>query len=484
LDQPLSTGWCLAGWLIATVLFVGLAAASGGPGAIDSSESIYSTWAIAHGQFACAFPSVTLPHEPLIAPVYPLYSGAVAAAAHIGSSVTFPSRAAMGPHCGTAIVAMRAWAFHSGAFLPTRWIAFTSWLVLMAGVVTWLRASGRGRCGWEPATVIVLACLPPLWICVSFYFHPQDLVALGFALVAMACAVRGRWAVAGVFVALAVLSQQYALLVAAPLLVLAPAHRRARFFAGGAGAAALVVTPFLAAGSTGVLRAIALGSGANASVGGTMMWYVTHQGPAMVMLSRILPIILAIAAAVFVTRRLGPAALTPPALGSLVAFCLSLRLLFEQNFFAYYLMALVVALILADVVRSNIRGSLVAWLAVLTMVFCVDGYFLRITAGLHGEDVIPLLVILTALGLAVYAEVRGRTWATWHRLLWSAVVVCTVITWPLKVNPLLLHAPIWVWQAVFVATGAMLAAGPLLDMGVVRDRVGRSVSRGATTVPA
>ena len=57
-------------------------------------------------------------------------------------------------------------------------------------------------------------------------FHPQDLFAMGFALAAMACVRRSAWAVAGVFIALAVLSQQFAVLVAVPLLVLAPGLRK------------------------------------------------------------------------------------------------------------------------------------------------------------------------------------------------------------------------------------------------------------------
>jgi hypothetical protein len=330
--------------------------------------------------------------------------------------------------------------------------------------------------------LIVLACLPPLWITVSYYFHPQDLVALGFALAAMACAVRDRWAGAGVLVAVAVLSQQFALLAAAPLLVLAPRSRRFRFVAGAAGAAAVIVGPFLMAGSRGVLRAITIGSGDTPSIGGTVMWYLTHQGPAVVLFSRVLPIVLALATAALVSRRFGTAALTPTVVGSLVAFCLSLRLLFEQNFFAYYVLALVVTLILADVVRGNVRGSLVAWVASLTMVFCVDGYFLRLTSGLHGEDVIPIFVILTAVGLTVHRVLRGRTWSWWSKLLWSAFVVCTVVTWPLQANPLLLRAPTWVWQALFAVTGAMLAAGPLLED--FRDRTTGATQNVDADVPA
>jgi hypothetical protein len=184
----------------------------------------------------------------------------------------------------------------------------------------------------------------------------------------------------------------------------------------------------------------------------------------MVLISRILPIVLAVAAAWLVARRLGRAALSPPALGSLIAFCLSLRLLFEQNLFAYYFVALLVAVVLVDVVRGHVRGSLVAWVATLSIVFCLGDNFLNVASGLHGQDVIAPLIVLTAISLTVYGTVRGRTWPAWTRFLWSAVVVCAVVTWPLKVNPVLLRAPMWVWQALFAVTGAMLAAGPLLDL--------------------
>ncbi len=233
----------MLGWAIATALFVGLATLTGGPGRIDAAESAYSTWAIAHGRLACAFPSVTVPHEPLVAPVYPFVSGVVAALAGIGRSVPFPTQSAMGHGCGTAVAAIHHWALSAGALEPTLWIGFTGWLILMAGVVAWLRASGRGRCGWEPATLIVLACLPLVWICVSPYFHPQDLVALGIVLAAMACALRSRWAAAGVLIALALLSQQFALLVAAPLLMLAPRAYRGRFVGSALVTAALVILP-------------------------------------------------------------------------------------------------------------------------------------------------------------------------------------------------------------------------------------------------
>ena len=52
---------------------------------------------------------------------------------------------------------------------------------------------------------------------------------MGFALAATACAKRSRWVGAGILIALAVLSQQFALLVEGSLLVLTPPARRWRY---------------------------------------------------------------------------------------------------------------------------------------------------------------------------------------------------------------------------------------------------------------
>ena len=67
-----------------------LIAVFSGPSRVDDQESIYSTWAIAHGQIVCAYPPVSLPSEPLVAPLYPLISGGIAAITRIGHDVPFP----------------------------------------------------------------------------------------------------------------------------------------------------------------------------------------------------------------------------------------------------------------------------------------------------------------------------------------------------------------------------------------------------------
>ncbi|HVB92245.1 MAG TPA: hypothetical protein VND70_09125, partial [Acidimicrobiales bacterium] len=176
---------------------MGLVRLSGGPANGDAVESVYLTWAIAHGHLACTYLSeATLHHaaSPAAAPLWPLISGAFAALARIGHHVAFPSQSALGPHCSTAIRAMTRWANRSGAFWSTTRLGYLSWLALLAGVVVLLRASGRGRCWWEPATLVLLAVIPCVMAPLSEDFHPQDLVVMGLTFMGLACAQRRRWA--------------------------------------------------------------------------------------------------------------------------------------------------------------------------------------------------------------------------------------------------------------------------------------------------
>ena len=78
----------------------------------------------------------------------------------------------------------------------------------------------------------MLACAPPVWMPLLQFFHPQDIMATGLALGALASVRRDRWVCAGVLVALALTSQQFALLVLAPLIVVVPQKFRARFVRG------------------------------------------------------------------------------------------------------------------------------------------------------------------------------------------------------------------------------------------------------------
>ena len=281
------------------------------------------------------------------------------------------------------------------------WIGYLGWFVLAAGIVLLLRACGRGKCGWEFVTLLLVACLPPVWMCVEEFFHPEDLVALGLSLAAMACARRNAWVGAGVLVALAVLSQQFALLVAVPLLVFAPAPRRVAYLTSAAATAAAGLVILLVVSSRTALDAALFGTG-NSGGRGTVLSELHLSGGLLVFTSRIVPLGLSLILAWLVLQKLGPRALEPVPLLSVMALSLSLRLVFEQALYGYYLLAVSVMLVLLDVMGRRIRGSLVAWLLLLTLVYVEapttsSTVFDRVPWGYHAQQILPAVVLLLAL---------------------------------------------------------------------------------------
>jgi len=444
------------------VLFVGIVELMGGPATGDADVVDVSTWPIAHGQLACAFPKNRI----VIAPLYPFVSGVLSAAARIGHAVPFPSRAALGPDCVDAYSAFTDWAWKAGALSDTLLVGYVGWLALAAGAVALLRASGRGRCGWEPATLLLLACLPPVWMCLENFFHPQDLLAMGLALGAVACARRSWWLGAGVLIALATLSQQYALLVATPLLVVAPGDRRWRFAGAAAVTLALAVVTLFVVSSFTAVTAVLIGS-ANSALSSTVLTALHLHGGARVFVSRFVPLEIALVLAWWATDRLGPDVLEPVPLLSLLGVSLGLRLVFEVNMWGYYYMALAVVLVLLDVVGGRIRASLAAWLGAVSVVYLVGPTTSRAVwnaVGWGGDArqlLVPLVVVLAVAVIAFHAA-RGRL--EWNDVVWVGLASGAALAWPSTHNPLGAHlAGLW-WQVALVPLGIVLAAKPLLAL--------------------
>ena len=458
LDRPLSPWWCAAGWLLATGIFVALVQLSGGPAIGDADQSAFSAWALAHGRPACAFPPGPAP----AAPLYPLVSAVVAAVILVGHGVPFPSDAALGPGCAHAFTAISTWGSHSGAFPPTLRIGYGAWLVLLAGVVALLRANGRGRRRWETATLVALACLPPVWLPLEEFFHPQDLMALGLALASLAWARRGSWVAAGITIACAVLTQQFAILVAVPLLVLAPGRRRWAC-AGSALSTALVVLVALASvTSWRAVHASLIGTGGDGGIG-TVISEFHLSGAPLIVASRVTPIVLAALVAWWVGRRLGPAAMEPVPLLALVSLCLGLRLAFDQGHYGYYYLALTVTLLLLDVSGGRIRSSLVAWFLFVSVAFIAG----RTTGGLvlyrvtWGHDVVQWLPTVVAALAAVVALLMARGERRRRAVPWLALTLATLLLAPSSLNHVGGRLTSVYWQVILVGSGFALAALPL-----------------------
>lgn len=486
----------LAGvWLGAGVLFVVIAEAMGGPRPGDAAESTYSTWAIAHGVLACAYPPASHAHftsvaNPvvLIAPLYPLLSGLLADLARVGHAWGFPSAAQMGPACSHAFVAMWRWSRAAGALNPTLQLGYLGWFALFLGAANVLRVSRWGRTRREALTLTLLAVAPPVATPLIEYFHPQDMLAMGLCLVALAAAVRQRWWAAGVAMGLAVASQQFALLAVIALCVVIPRRARLATALGALGAGALVAVPLLIATSGRVARSLVLGSnrlsplapGGARSAGGAVLGETNWGGAGLFVVSRVVPLLAGLVLALWVRRRLGERALAPVPLMALVATSLSLRLVFEVNLFGYYLMALAATLIVLDGVSGRVRGEVVTWLALVTLAYNPVPTGVASSATLHGVALFRALPVVFSVVVAVLvvgdlARRRARlylvaalvvgVWSS-HPQLWGS-------------HPLVRVVAPWEWQVILVSSGLYLAASRL-----VAEVRGAPGSASVVTTPA
>jgi hypothetical protein len=477
LDRPIPGTWCFISWICSTILFFGASVALGGPVEGDVAESVYGTWTVAHGNLACIYPpsggyvanDLARPFA-LTAPLYPLISGAFAALLRIGHSVVFPSSSQIGPKCSTAFVAMFNWSAKSDAILPTIRLSYLVWPVIMIGVVALLRSSGRGRTGWEPLALLIVACMPAVQMCTTYYFHPQDLLAMGLLLAAAACALKDRWLFAGLLIGLAFSSQQFALLIGVLLLVLAPTKSRVTYVVGVLIALAVVDVPIIAATSGRGLKTVLLGSNRVGSgirsAGGTILWETNAHGIPLFIISRVLPIAVVAAFAWLVSVRVGSKlALRPDIFMSLFAMALITRLVFEENLFGYYFMATSVSLVILDVVCGRIRGPLLAWLALDIVAF--NPIHLGITSNLtswsvHLSDAIPIAV-LAVVALCVGVDAFNHRFRVYKILLLVVILLTGETTLYGRGQPF--YEPQgWLWQVILVTSAVALAIGPVLAL--------------------
>ena len=478
LGRPLSPWWCAVGWLASTGVFIGIVQAFGGPYVTDSAPSVDSTLALANGQPACAFPSSTQ----LQSPLYSFVSAGVAAADRLGRAIRFPPGPTSERHCAQDFQAINAWIGHAHTGLDLLRIGYVAWLFLLVGLILILRAGGRGRCGWEPATLIVVACLPPVWLTLESSFHPQDLVAMGLGLCAMAYGLRGRWLMSGMLVALAFFSQEFALLFAVPLLFCAPRNRRLGYMVGALVTAAAGTLFLLFVTSTQALSN-ALSGTIYMSTTDTLEVTLHLHGRPQVFLSRVVPVFLAgLISWWILRRRRGGGAPDATTMVALVALCLSLRLLFEQNTFGYYFMALAVALVVLDVLDGRVRSALIAWLLLLSVTYLAGNTttFVQLARVPWGADVSQWMTpVVVVVAMVMIVSCVHRRAPTGSLLVWVALLFGAVLVWPSTRNPLSYQISSLWWQLLFAGTAIALAVGPLV--AVVRAGPGsRSVNTKST----
>ena len=400
LTRPLALRWCLVGWLCVVALMIVIATLWGGPTSADATPPDNTTWLIAHGDFGCAYPPAASVVYQTTAPLYPLISGALAAVERIGHGSTFPTSTQLGTSCSTATAALYQWSFHSGALAPTLRLGYLSWLALLAGVVALMRALGKGGTRLEVVTLALVACLPSVYMPLVQYFHPEDLLATGLALVGVAFVLRDRWVGAGLVLGLAVLSQQFTLLILIPLLVIAPRPKLLKILRGTACSLVLVGVPLLAVTSGRAITSIIFGTG---DVGATNVPFYgipLHNSLELASL-RLIPIALCALVAWWALDRLAERTLEPIALLSLLSLSLALRLVFEVSIFGYYLMSVSVLLLLVEIAVGRIKVTYIVWTAIATWATVGGGLVDHDTFAGVAVQVWQLLIVGGAVYLAV-----------------------------------------------------------------------------------
>ena len=344
LDKPQSGLMCVSSWILSSAIFIGAVALFGGPSMADASESLYATWAIAHGKIACAYPPAgSVPessffpfyqHQPAGPPLWPLISGGYGAVTRIGHTVPFPSQHALGTNCADGYWAMYGWAQNTAAIFPTIGTGYLSWFVLLAGVVALLRASGRGRAGWE-----CFRCHLPRGDSAALGTHCADVPPPRLD-VARAC------------------SRRHGLRPARQVGVGGHTRRAGSHLATIRAAGPDASTSWwLPEGSEGdcsparrrrcwssrsrssqrhrVERSMPCSS-ERATPGHSVARSCREprlHGAALVFCSRVLPIVVSLALAFWASRRLGSGVVAPLPLTSLLATSLSLRIVFEEGLF-------------------------------------------------------------------------------------------------------------------------------------------------------
>ena len=473
MNRPLTRLESLLGWLTSSVLFFAIAGILGGPTEGDAAESVYATWAVAHGRLACFYPPA--PKHQLVsiadpfavtAPFYPLVTGLISWILRLGHSFAFPSTTQLGPNCVNGYKVMLAWSADSNVILPTVRLGYLVWPVLLVGVVLVLRASGRGRSRWEFLATVLTACAAPVVMCLVAFFHPQDVLAMGFVLIGVALAMKKKWFWAGILLGLAFTTQQFALLVAAPLFMIAPSRDRLRLVAGALVTAAIIDLPLIIATSGRATKFVLLGSskvgGDFRSFGGSVLWETNLQGAPLLLVSRILPIAATMLLAWWASRRLGSRTFEPLPLLSLLSLCLALRLVFEENLFGYYFMAVAVMMILLDVVGQRIRGYTIAWLGLVTLAFNPVhwGLFSNWTPWDHQlYEALPTAFMGIATAAILYDALHHRVRI--YKVLWLAIVAVTCESQLWGRTFVLVNVPHWLWQIFFVTSAIALLYAPL-----------------------
>ena len=216
-----------------------------------------------------------------------------------------------------------------------------------------------------------------------------------------------------------------------------------------------------------------------------MLWETDLHGVPLFLCSRVAPIAASMLLAWWAGSTTRTASSNPIPLVSLMTCALVFRLVFEENLFGYYFMAVSVALILLEVVRDRFRGTVAAWLALEIVAFnpIHAGFYSNLTG--HTLDLfwaVPIItlafVVVSVIVDTFYHRVRI------YKLLWIVLASLTGESKLWGQNHPVYAVPHWLWQVILVPIALGLALKPLRDEVNSTRRYGHGDSGQRMTVLA
>ncbi len=278
-------------------------------------------------------------------------------------------------------------------------LGVVAWLVLAAGGLVVLRASGADTPARMAALVALLAFLPAASSAIVQLFHPQDMLSLGLALLALSQVLRRRFIVAGLLFGGAVLTKQYAVLLFLPALVVAPdVKARLRLAAAALVLFVAGLAPFFASAPRATIENLSGFSAGGAVSGATVLSLAGWSTTVVSAVARDVPVLFAIGVCLWAYARRGPWLRRPEALLALCLACVGSRLVFESVIFPYYLLATSVAFFLLDLVAQRSPHRSLAWIA-------GSAFFVAVHPGNEAVNAIGTLVFAVLAVTAGIVEV-------------------------------------------------------------------------------
>ena len=163
------------------------------------------------------------------------------------------------------------------------------------------------------------------------------------------------------WLAAAVLTQQFVVLIAIAMVLMLPKSALRPFLLAAGVAGASVLVPLGVVTSGRLFTDLSGRFAPTVQSFNTWLRYLHVTGSPLWVLSRLVPLVIALGVCTLARRKLDLTNDSGATLLSLVGVALSIRLLFELNLYGYYFLALLVVLVLSDTIAGRLRPLLVFW---------------------------------------------------------------------------------------------------------------------------